>query len=114
MTFARGAVVLVAYPNSDLKTFKKRPAVVVQNARANTGLAQIVVALITTNLSRTGETRVRINRNSAAGKGMRVFTDSVIVCDVLQTVATRAVLTVIGNCPVMHEVDSALRAALDL
>ena len=104
----------MAYPNSDLKTFRKRPALVVQNARAKTGLAQVVVALITTNLSRTGETRVRINRNSAAGKGMRVFTDSVIVCDILQTGANRAVLRVIGICPVMHEVDSALRAALDL
>jgi mRNA interferase MazF len=87
---------------------------VVQNTRAKTGLAQVVVALITTNLSRAGETRVRVEQNSAAGKEMRVFADSVIVCDVLQTVANRAVLTVIGNCPVMHEVDSALRAALDL
>jgi mRNA interferase MazF len=111
---ARGSVVLVAYPNSDLTTFKIRPALVVQNARTNTGLAQLVVALITSNLSRTGETRVRVGRHSPAGKKMQLLTDSVIVCDVLQTVASRAILRMIGNCPAMGEVDSALRITLGL
>jgi mRNA interferase MazF len=106
--------VLVAYPNSDLKTFKKRPALVVQNSRVKTDLSQIVVALITSNLSRTGTTRVRIDQHSAAGKSMRLLADSVVVCDVLQTVVTRAALKVIGNCPIMDKVDTALRTTLDL
>jgi mRNA interferase MazF len=114
LNFARGSVVLVAYPNSDLKTFKKRPALIVQSSRVKTELAQVVVALITSNLSRTGETRVRVDQHSAAGKSMRLLADSVIVCDVLQTVATLAALKVIGSCPVMDKVDSALRATLDL
>jgi mRNA interferase MazF len=97
-----------------LTTTKKRPALVVQNAEAETGLPQVVLAMITSNLTRTGTTRVRIDRTSAAGTAMRMFTDSVIVCDVLQTVASRAILSVVGTCPVMTEVDGALRMTLDL
>ena len=114
MSIARGSVVLVAYPNSDLTTYKIRPALVVQNSRAETGLAQVVVALITSNLNRTGKTRVRVDQNAANSRGMRLLTDSVIVCDVLQTVANRAILRVLGICAAMSEVDSALRLTLDL
>lgn len=35
----RGDVVLVLYPNSDLRTAKKRPALVVQADNLETGLA---------------------------------------------------------------------------
>ena len=114
MRIVRGSVVLVAYPNSDLRTFKKRPALVVQSDHAVTGLSQVVVALITSNLNRKGETRVTIARDTALGKAMRLLIDSVVVCDVLQTIATTAILGRIGNCPAMGQVDSALRAALDL
>jgi mRNA interferase MazF len=114
LSIRRGAVVLVAYPNSDLKTFKKRPALVVQSDRAATGLAQLVVALITSNLNRKGETRVAVARGTSAGAAMGLLVDSVIVCDVLQTVATAAILATIGRCPAMGLVDSALRTALDL
>ena len=61
MSFPRGAVVLVAYPNSDRRSFKKRPALVVQAEHVVTGLAQTVLALITSNLNRTGPTRVRVH-----------------------------------------------------
>jgi mRNA interferase MazF len=95
-------------------TFKARPALVVQSARVETDLSQIVVALITSNLRRTGETRVPVSRNSAVGIKMQLLTDSVIVCDVLQTIVNRTILRVIGNCLVMDEVDVALRMTLDL
>lgn len=114
MSFARGPVVLVAFPNSDLTTYEKSPALVVQSELADTGLLQLVVALITSNLSRTGETRVRVDRDFAAGKQMRVFVDIAIVCDVVQTVAHQAIPSVLGSCPDMFEVDSALRMVLRL
>ena len=50
----RGDVVLVWFPNSDLKTFKRRPALVVQADGLNTGLPQVVAAMITSNLARRG------------------------------------------------------------
>lgn len=55
--FRRGDVVLVRYPHSDLITYKKRPALVVQDETVETGLRQRLVAPITSNLRRTGETR---------------------------------------------------------
>jgi mRNA interferase MazF len=114
LTLHRGDVVLVAFPNSDLETFKKRPALVVQNDQAQTGLPQIVLALITSNLGRTGATRVIVRRSSKAGARMRLFVDSVVVCDVLQTTGTDAIADVIGECPLMDDIDEALRFALGL
>jgi len=114
LSLPRGAVVLVAYPNSDLRTFKKRPALVVQGEHVVTGLAQTVLVLITSNLNRTGPTRVAVLRNSEAGSRMKLLVDSVIVCDALQTVSTDAIVRTIGTCMVMNEVDSALRTTLSL
>ncbi len=52
--FKRGEIVLVLFPNADLVSFKKRPALVVQADNLATGLPQTVVALITSNISRAG------------------------------------------------------------
>jgi len=40
--YRRGDVVLVLYPNSDLVTLKRRPALIIQADYLNTGLAQVV------------------------------------------------------------------------
>ena len=53
----RGDVVLVLYPHADLRTAKKRPALVVQSDNVVTDLPQRIVAMITGNLERTGPTR---------------------------------------------------------
>ena len=60
MTHKRGDVVLVYNPHSDLTTYKKRPALIVQADDIQTGLAQKLVAMITSNLTRIGETRVTV------------------------------------------------------
>jgi mRNA interferase MazF len=79
----RGDVVVVRYPNSDLLTYKKRPALVVQADDVDTGINQTVVALVTTNLRRTGPTRVQFNKASAEGRAMGLLGDSVVVTDTL-------------------------------
>jgi mRNA interferase MazF len=79
-----------------------------------TGLAQVVLSLITSNLKRTGATRVVVSRASPAGRQMRLFVDSVVVCDVIQTTEADAIVGVIGVCPIMPEIDKALRFLLDL
>ena len=48
----RGDFVLVLFPNSNLLTAKRRPAVVIQADQLQTGLPQTIVAIITSNLSR--------------------------------------------------------------
>ena len=80
----RGDAVLVRYPNSDLSTYKKRPALIVQDLMVKTGLAQVVVALITSHLARIGPTRVLVSKDSPAGQDMTLQSDSVKVADNLQ------------------------------
>lgn len=91
MTFERGDVLLVRFPNSDLTTFKKRPVLVVQADRLDTGLSQRIVASITSNLARTGSTRVVIRRLSPEGRAMGLLTDSVVMTDNLATILDREV-----------------------
>jgi mRNA interferase MazF len=52
-SYRQGDVVLVLFPNSDLITAKTRPAVVVQADNLQTGLQQILVAMVTSQMSRS-------------------------------------------------------------
>lgn len=113
-SYKRGDVILVRFPNSDLVTYKKRPALVVQADDIRTELPQKIVALITSNLRRTGETRVRVEKDSDAGKQMGLIFDSVVILDNLVTVGDLQVDRVIGSCPIMEQVDAALRRVLGL
>lgn len=114
MPYKRGDVVLVFFPNSDLKTYKKRPALVVLGDDLNTGLRQRIVALITSNLNRTGPTRIPIQKHHAAAQTMGLRTDSVVVADNLATVLDREIDKAIGHCPLMHQIDQALKRTLGL
>jgi mRNA interferase MazF len=63
-TCERGDVVLVLFPHSDLRTAKRRPALVVQADDLDTGLAQVIVAMITSKTFRAGHaSRVLIERD---------------------------------------------------
>ncbi|MEH1949065.1 MAG: type II toxin-antitoxin system PemK/MazF family toxin [Nostoc sp.] len=53
-TFKRGDVVLVLFPNSNLTTAKTRPALIVQADNLQTGLPQVIVAMITSQMFRAG------------------------------------------------------------
>jgi mRNA interferase MazF len=79
--FKRGNVILVKFPYSDLIRYKKRPALVVQDETVNTGLSQRVVVQITSNLERTGVTRVLVKKDSPDGQSMGVLSYSIIVAD---------------------------------
>lgn len=54
MKSRRGDVVLVLFPNTDLRTTKRRPALVLQRDDLASGLAQTIVAMISSNLARAG------------------------------------------------------------
>ena len=58
--YKRGDVILVKFPYSDLVSYKRRPALIVQDETVATGLSQRVVTQITSNLNRTGDTRVLV------------------------------------------------------
>src|SRR5579883_2375480 len=52
--YKRGDVILVLFPNSDLRTAKIRPALIVQADQLQTGLSQIIVAMISSQMARAG------------------------------------------------------------
>ena len=106
---SRGDVVLVLFPHSDLQTAKTRPALVVQADDLDTGVAQVIVAMISSRMFRAGHpSRVGIAMASAAGRQSGLLGDSVVMADNVATVAIAAVDRVIGSIP-MPEIDQALR-----
>lgn len=106
---------LVLFPNSDLRTAKFRPALVVQADGLNTGLPQVIVAMITSRLSRANHpSRVLITRTTPDGRRSGLLVDSVVMTDNLATIASVAVTRVIGRLEQMTKVDDALRHALGL
>lgn len=114
MRYKRGEVVLVLFPYSDLIGVKKRPGLVVQDETVPTGFDQQVIAQVSSNLNRTGPTRVRVDRATADGQRMGILSDSVVITDKIATVESRAVEKVLGMCPCMDKVDAALSVTLRL
>jgi len=113
--YKKGTVVLVLFPNSDLVTAKRRPALVVQADELDTGLEQVVVVMITSNLSRDGHpSRVRINKDSVEGKSAGILTDSVVLTDNLATVRFIEIDRGLGVLPNMDAVESALKTTFGL
>jgi mRNA interferase MazF len=115
MPCRRGEVVLVWFVQSNQQAPKPRPALVVQADNLGTGIPQVVLAMITTNLSRLGHpSRVSVPLASPAGAASGLTADSVIMTDNLATILERAIIRVIGSLPDMAAVDAALRHTLAL
>jgi mRNA interferase MazF len=115
MSYKRGDVILIRFPHSNLTSYSKRPALIIQDENINTGLNQRIVALITSNLHRSGETRVFVSTNSKQGQEMGLITDSVIVADNIAPVLSKAIEKPIGRCCLsMPAVETALRKVLKL
>lgn len=110
----RNDVVLVLFPNSNFITAKTRPALVVQADNLQTGLSQVIVAMITSQLKRANHpSRVTILLNSPEGQQSGLLTDSVIMSDNLATITLTAIYQVIGSLPTT-DIDVALRHTLGL
>jgi len=110
----RGDVVLTLFPHSDLRTSKTRPDLVVQADNLQTGLPQLVVAMITSRAQRGGHpSRVMISLTSPAGRQSGLLKDSVVATDNLATVIDAAIDRIIGSLP-MTEVGIALRHTLGI
>lgn len=110
----RGDIVLVLFPHSNLLTAKPRPALVTQADGLQTGLLQIIVAMITSKISRGNHpSRVMVLCSTSDGRQSGLLTDSVVMTDNLATIAETEIDRVIGSLP-MTEVDAALRHTLSL
>lgn len=112
--YKRGDVVLVLFPHSNLRTAKPRPALIIQADNLQTGLPQVIVAMITSKLFRAHHpSRVSIFLSTPEGQSSGLLTDSLIMCDNLATIAETEINRVIGKLS-MVKVDSALRHTLSL
>jgi mRNA interferase MazF len=115
MNCRRGDIVLVLFPDSNLRTSKRRPALVVQADQLDSGLPQTIVAMITSNMARAGHpsrVAVRVAGEGATGSGLLM--DSVVMTDNLATLHYSEIDRVIGTLPEVLELDAALRATLAL
>ena len=114
LPYKRGEICLVLFPHSDLRTAKTRPALILQADNLQTGLAQVIVAMITSNTSRANHpSRVLIRLSTPEGQRSGLLTDSVVMTDNLATIAEVAVDRVIGRMP-MKKVEAALRHTFGL
>jgi mRNA interferase MazF len=110
-----GDVVLVLFPNSDLHKARRRPALVIQRDELFSGLAQTLVAMISSNLARRGHaSRIFVSRDSAEGKAAGLRLDFVMMTDNLATVFETEMNSILGHLPNMKTVDAALKHTLAL
>jgi mRNA interferase MazF len=115
MKTQRGDVILVLFPNSDLRTAKRRPALVIQRDTLDSGLEQTIVAMVSSNLARRGHaSRLFVGVASAEGKAAGLRLDSVIMTDNLTTVLESEIGSVLGRFPDMAAVNAALQHTLAL
>ncbi len=115
MNTRRGDVVLVLFPISDLRTAKRRPALVLQRDNLGNGLEQTIVAMISSNLARRGHpSRVFLAAASVEGKAAGVRLDSVVMTDNLATVLESEINSSLGRLPDITAVDAALKHTLSI
>lgn len=97
-SYRQGDVVLVLFPNSDLVTAKTRPAVVVQADNLQTGLPQIIVSMVTSQMSRSQHpSRLTISLGTPEGQQSGLISDSVVMTDNLATVTVSSISRAIGS-----------------
>ena len=105
----------VLFPNSNLTSAKRRPALVVQADNLNSGLPQILLTMITSNTNRANHaSRVLILLNSKEGKSSGLRLDSVIMTDNIVTVLETEIDSVLGKLSDMSEVNQSLRHTFNL
>jgi mRNA-degrading endonuclease toxin of MazEF toxin-antitoxin module len=101
MSLKRGDFALVYFPHSDLRTVKLRPVLVVQAEQLNTGLPQVVVAMVSSNLARAGHpSRVTVLLKDPLAFHTGLKSDSVIMTDNLGDDRT-------ATCQMAHRADAA-------
>jgi mRNA interferase MazF len=115
MPYSRGDVVLVLYPDSNLRTAKRRPAIVVERDNLQSGLPQLILSMSSSNMARAGHpSRVYVACSSQEGQQMGLRTDSVVMTDNLATILEVEIDRQLGHRPDMSAIDSALRHTLHL
>lgn len=86
----------------------------IQADSLDTGLSQLIVAMITSRMFRANhESRVSVILSTPEGRQSGLSTDSVVMTDNLATIMLSEIEGVIGSLP-MTEIDVALRRTLGI
>ena len=108
-SYKRGDVILALFPDSNLQTAKKRPVLIVQADDLQTNLPQIIVAMITSNLSRKSHpSRVLIELSAPDGKQSGLLSDSLIAADNLATLHEKFIDKKLGSLTDLKAIEKAL------
>lgn len=108
-TYKQGDIILVWFPHSNLLTVKKRPAIVLQGDNLQTGLDQLIIGMITSNMMRKGhKSRIFIDPNTKNGKHSGLLSNSVIMTDNIATLRMTEIYKKIGEFIDLHELKDAL------
>ena len=112
--YKRGDIILSRFPDSNLRTATLRPGLIVQADNLQTGLSQLIVAMITSNMSRANHpSRVTILVSTPEGQQSGLIMNSVVMTDNLSTIVESTIERVIGSIPT-EKIDAALRHTLNL
>src|SRR5437588_12652507 len=107
MRYKRGEVVLLLFPDSNLRTAKRRPALILQADNLNTGLNQTIVAMISSNMARASHpSRMELFLNTPRGREAGILMDSVVMTDNLTTVRESEIDRRLGTLRNMKDVDT--------
>jgi mRNA-degrading endonuclease toxin of MazEF toxin-antitoxin module len=109
VSLRRGGAYLVEFPNIDFRTWKPRPALLVQDPSVRGPYPDLLVAAITSAIETVGPTRILVEKDTGEGRTMGLRTDSVIALDNLATVPESRLMRQLGTCPIMRTVDATLK-----
>ena len=106
---------LVWFPDSNLMTTKKRPAVVLQSNNLQTGLGQLIIGMITSNLIRKGHTsRIFVDIHTEMGQRTGLLGDSIIMTDNIATVRLSEIYRRIGTFTDLNVLKESLKHTFGL
>jgi mRNA interferase MazF len=115
MNCQRGDDALALFPDSNLRTSKRRPALVVQADQLGAGLPQTIVATIASNMVRAGHaSRVIVPVGGESAKGSGLLMESVIMNGNLAAIQHSEIDQILGAFSGMSEIDAALRITVAL
>ena len=98
---SRCGVYLVEFPNIDFRTWKPRPALLVQDPNVRGPYPDLLVAAITSSVDTVQPTRPLFRMASPEGRAMGLRTDSVVALENLATVPETRLMRQLGSCPDM-------------
>ena len=113
----RGDVVLVDFTRVAGPTAKRRPAIVIQNDDDNRRMTNTIVAMITGNLTRSGErTQLLIDPATVDGASSGLHHVSVVNCSNLFTIKGRDVFRTLGHLAptLLAQIDARLKVAVGI